>query len=185
MLKFKDLDSAFINSAYLSELWAVQDLLRFKQDHPLEWSSEREKQLQDEVKHAASLLDCLRKQRVEVEMDVSYSMQERLYSKYINLSLARTPEEHAILHEMTEGRAVWIYKTYLKLRPDSPYKGALLQILEDEKNHFHLDNLSSAGSDFLFKSLKAIDRMLFREVLPQKYGRKIFENQNFWEWYYS
>ncbi len=181
---FTSIDEAFINSAYLSELWAVQDLLKLKNNYKLFWNAGREKQLQDEINHARILLDALKISSKTVITDLAYSMQERLYRKHFNLSLCHSVEQHALIHDMTESRAIWIYKTYMKINPNSKYNNIFRQILNDEQNHFNIDDSINQNSEFTKASLKAVDRLIFRAYLPEKYGARIFENEEFWNWYY-
>ena len=176
---------AFINSAYLSELWAVKDLLKFKQNHPEVWSPAREDQLQDEVVHARSLLNLLKDLQSPIVSDLSFSMQERLYKKYFDLNLCERPEDHCLIHQVTERRAFWIYKTYLRNHPNSPYAATFERILRDEANHFEVDDIANKSSPFFKEGIKGTDRILFRGLLPQKYGSKIFESTAFWSWYYE
>ncbi len=182
---FPSLDVAFINSAYLSELWAVHDLLKMKKMHASNWTKSRENQLQDEIKHANILLNALKESKVEIVYDLSFSMQERLYKKYIDLSCSTKICEFSIVHEMTESRALWIYKTFLRINPQTKYKSLLLGIIDDEKNHFNLDPEISHNDQFSKNAYFSIDKIIFRKLLPQKYGNKIFFNENFWTWYYS
>lgn len=177
--------NCFINSAYLSELWAVSDLVRFKNNFPLYWNSGREKQLQDEVVHANLLLKALKNATDLIVVDTQFSMQERLYKKYFNLQSASSPEEHCIIHEMNESRAKWIYQTYLRRNDSSPYASILRKILKDEETHFNIDQTAMSASRFSKNGLTAIDRLLFRAYLPSKFGNQIFDNSDFWPWYFK
>ena len=175
----------FLNSAYLSELWAVQDLLKMKKKFPQYWNDAREKQVHDEINHASLLLNAIKSQTNEIIFDTAYSMQERLYKKYINFSLARTAGEHCNIHQITEHRAKWIYKTYLRINPESSFRKIIETILWDEKQHINIDFAADSESILLSQSLKSIDRMLFKNILPSQYGNYIFSNYLFWDWYYQ
>ncbi len=184
----KNNDDALINSAYLSELWAVNDLLRIKNMFPHAWSNERETQLQDEVRHANLLLTIMRSKDVPVIKDLNYSMQSRLYKPLIDLGKTATLSEAAIVHEMTERRAVWIYKTYRRVGIDKDYKNVALGICNDEEAHFNINqdqmnpsDLNGALADAVFK----IDKFLFNEYLPSKFGRIVFSSNDFWSYYYE
>lgn len=183
---FQSLDAAFLNSAYLSELWAVQDLIRIKKKFSSQWTDGKEKQLNDETRHARLLLNLLHETGSAVVYSLKYSMQERLYRPYLDLSTASTLSESSIVHNMTESRALWIYKTYLKIRPESSFKNTIESIIEDEKGHFECNDFLIEESDlFLKKTLQAVDKLIFREVLPNTYGRLVYQNLQFWENYYK
>jgi len=182
---FLSLDDAFLNTAYLSELWAVRDLVRIKKEFADCWNEDREKQLNDEARHARLLLDQLKMRSSFVVHDISYSMQERLYRKYINLGATESASAAAVVHNMTESRALWIYRTYMKLGKVEAYKKCIAEIIEDEKTHF-ITNASeiNPADNFLAASLRAIDKALFRTILPYKYGNLIFNSIDFWQEYY-
>lgn len=183
---FRTADDAFINSAYLSELWAVKDLLRIKNEFPDSWNSFREKQLQDEVRHASSLLKVLKVHHGSYVDNHAYSMQERLYKKLINLSLSQSPGASAAVHNMTESRALWIYKTYKKFGKNSDYISCVNEIIEDEKDHFQCNASFLTKEDFfLEKCIKAIDKSLFKSILPNQYGNLLFLSHLFWDDYYK
>jgi hypothetical protein len=178
------LELAFLNSGYLSELWAVQDLLKVKNAHPDQWTNKREIQLQDEVRHARILLDQLKKAQSPIVCDLKFSMQERLYKPFVDLSKTQTIEESAAVHDLTERRATWIYKTFLRLSQNQEFIAVCKQIMNDEKNHFEV-NASVQCSPVLRSSLNGIDRFLFRKHLPEKYGRIMLLSQKFWSDYYD
>ena len=184
----KTKDDALINSAYLSELWAVQDLSRMKKLHWDLWSPERETQLQDEVRHANMLLNVLKKKQAVVVKDLAYSMQERLYAHVVRLNSTHNMSEASLVHNMTERRAVWIYKTYQKVGQDPDYKEVVAEIYQDEKNHFAVNDhdIGSASlNHFLAENVKRADRFLFRKYLPEKFGSIIFNSEDFWNYYYQ
>lgn len=183
---FKSNDDAFINSAYLSELWAIKDLVRIRDLHPSQWSSDKDIQLRDEVRHARLLRDQIKKNSDVFIDDIRYSMQERLYRKYINLNLTQTVSAAAAVHNMTESRAVWIYKTYMKVGHNNEYKDCVSKIVMDEKQHFIVNSNSINPLDnFLTSALLSTDKLLFRKVLPSTYGAIIFQSHSFWKDYYS
>lgn len=183
---FNTIEDAFINSAYLSELWAVKDLLRIKSEFPAAWNSFREEQLQDEIRHANLLLKVLKKNNGIHIDSLSYSMQERLYKKYINLTLSDSPGASAAVHNMTESRALWIYKTYKKFGKNPDYLSCVDEIVEDEKSHFQCNaSLLTKEDFFLEKCIKGIDKSLFRSLLPERYGKFLFLSEKFWSDYYK
>ena len=175
---------AFANSAYLSELWAVKDLVRIKNADTASWSKEKEGQLQDEVRHARLLLGHLKQSGSPVVLDVEYSMQDRLYKPYVDLSKSATAAEAAVVHDLTEHRATWIYKTYIRNGRDANLIAICEQILKDEKQHFAV-NAGARTSDLLRDALKGIDREIFRSELPNRYGRVMLFSEEFWVDYYQ
>jgi len=183
--EFKKIEFAFLNSAYLSELWAVNDLLRFKKEYPNCWGLDRESQLIDEIKHANLLLNYLKDNNSFIIKDTKYSMQERLYRRFFNLGQTENMKEFSTVHEMSEERAVWIYKTFLKINPESPAKSIINEILMDEKNHFKINDIVKTDTTFFLKGPAAVDKLLFRGYLPEKYGHQLFYNESFWVNYYD
>lgn len=181
----KTLDDAFINSAYLSELWASIDLIRCKKAGHA-WSPEREIQLQDEVRHANALLNVLKSQTGILVKDLQFSMQEKLFKDKVNLSETNSIGDVSLVHDITERRAVWIYKTYLKMATNPVYKSVITEILADEKNHFAV-NKKEAHPDHTpySKKVKKTDFLIFKEYLPSKYGQKLFSSSRFWEDYFN
>jgi hypothetical protein len=183
---FKTLDDAFLNTAYLSELWAVKDLVRIKKLFPKSWNADREQQLNDESNHARLLLNELKKNSKVIVEDLAFSMQERLYRKYINLSESNSISASGIVHNMTEARALWIYKTYLKVGTNQEYKNCILNIIEDEKRHFIYNTDCIDQQDgFLTASIRSVDKAIFRTILPMQFGRIIFNSEKFWNNYYE
>ena len=181
----KNSDDAFINSAYLSELWASMDLLRCKKSG-YNWSDEREVQLQDEIRHSNILLNSLKSQTKVLVKNLNYSMQERLYKQRVNLSQSANIGEVSHVHDVTERRAVWIYKTYLKMGNNPIYKVAVTEILADEKNHFAVNKKEAHPIRSLYaEHVRNIDYSIFKNILPAKYGQQLFSSQNFWVDYYS
>lgn len=183
-LTFANCEQAFANSAYLSELWAVRDLRRQKVQFSASWNAQRENQLQDEARHARRFLDYLQKTSSPVVSDLSYSMQVRLYGPYVDLSATESVESAAAVHDLTEHRATWIYKTYLKHGRDLELKVICEEILEDEKTHFAINKGLSPSRD-LQQHLASIDRKIFREELPRKFGRIMLFSEEFWKDYFQ
>lgn len=184
----KNKDDALINSAYLSELWAVNDLLRLRSLFPESWTPERETQLQDEVRHANMLLNALKSKEAVIIKDLAYSMQAKLYGMFVDLGKTKSLVEAAQVHDMTERRAVWIYRTYRRVGKDKDYKTVANDICIDEQNHFDInsDQISQedAGSAFA-DSIVKIDQFLFSKYLPEKYGSIVFASDDFWNFYYD
>lgn len=174
---------AFANSAYLSELWAVRDLVRIKR-LSAEWTAANEEQLQDEVRHARRLLDFLKERTRYFVADLSYSMQERLYRQHVDLSDSKTLAEACTVHDVTERRAAWIYKTFTKVGSDQTLKQIAREILDDEKRH--ADLTASYVTDLaLFGRLKAVDRELFRKDIPVRFGSILIHSDAFWTYYFE
>lgn len=187
-MKHINFDDALMNSAYLSELWAVNDLIKLKNAFPLLWQDENETQLQDEIRHASLILNELKKSGAVIVKDLKYSMQERLYKRFIDLSKTHTFSDTLAVHSMTEHRAVWIYKTYQRLGENQNYKQMAQLIKNDEARHFEIINRSfqrTSNEDFLSYTLGQIDSFLFNEFLIERYGRLLFSSSSFWNDYYQ
>lgn len=177
---------AFANSAYLSELWAIRDLTRIKSLCPLQWKAENEDQLQDEVQHARLLLDFLKSTAQPIVNDLKFSMQERLYAKYVDLGKSTCLAEVCAVHDVTEWRAAWIYRTFIKNGQSAELKNISRVILEDEKRHAQVTGLGMQQSAALLTSaLQGIDRRLFRREVPDRFGRKLIHNPDFWAFYFA
>ncbi len=184
----KNKDDALINSAYLSELWAVNDLLRLKNLYPAAWSPEREVQLQDEIRHANMLLHALRSKDSIIVKDLAFSMQAKLYGMFIDLGKTKSLIEAAQVHDMTERRAVWIYRTYRRVGTDRDYKKVANDICIDEQNHFDInsDQIGEEDANSVFAdSIVKIDQFLFSKYLPEKFGSIVFASDDFWNFYYD
>ena len=174
---------AFANSAYLSELWAVRDLVRIKKLSN-DWTDANEEQLQDEVRHARRLLDFLKGRTRHFVADLAYSMQERLYRPHIDLACSANLAEACTVHDVTERRAAWIYKTFLRVGSDQTLKEISREILDDEKRHAGLT--SSYVTDLaLFGRLKDVDRKLFRKEIPVRFGPVLIHSDAFWTYYFE
>ncbi|MBC7766381.1 ferritin-like domain-containing protein [Arenimonas sp.] len=181
-------DDALINSAYLSEIWAVNDLIRLKSLFPSSWTIEREKQLQDEIRHANLLLNAMKTKKAVIVKDVNYSMQSRLYGEFLDLGKTQSLVEAAQVHEMTERRAVWIYRTYRRVGSDQDYKKVANEICQDEMEHFDInaDQIMLKDLNILLSdSIIKIDNFIFQKYLPEKYGSIIFSSEDFWNFYYE
>lgn len=184
----KSFDDALMNSAYLSELWAVNDLLRLKKVAPQSWTNENETQLQDEIRHASMILAELKKNNSVVVKDIKYSMQEKLYKPFIDLSSSNGMAEILTVHNMTEERAVWIYTTYQRFGKNAGYKKLAAQIKNEEAEHFKVTTDRKKNNligSLLDSSIKAIDGFIFNTHLPKKYGRLLFASEAFWNDYYQ
>jgi hypothetical protein len=184
----KNKDDALINSAYLSELWAVNDLIRLKNLYPDTWTPERETQLQDEVRHANMLLNTMRSKNSVIVKELAYSMQARLYGQFIDLGKTQSLIEAAQVHDMTERRAVWIYRTYRRVGRDKDYKNVANDICIDEQTHFDInkDQITKEHADSAFAdAIVKIDSFLFNKYLPDKYGPIVFASEDFWSYYYA
>lgn len=177
---------AFANSAYLSELWAIRDLTRIKTLCLSQWKAENEEQLQDEVRHARSLLDFLKSTGQPMVADLKFSMQERLYAQYVDLGKSTSLAEVCAVHDVTEWRAAWIYRTFIKHGQSTELKNISRAILEDEKRHAQVTGLGMQQSAALLTSaLQGIDRRLFRREIPERFGRQLIHNSDFWTFYFA
>lgn len=174
-----------MNSAYLSELWAVNDLLNFKKNFKLAWSDQREAQLQDEKKHARMCLSVLKTETQNVIYSLDYAMQETIFKKKWTLGHASSDEEFSAIQEVMENRALWIYRTYLKVGKNNRYKDVFKAIILDEKIHRQIGKEKNIRFTPIYKSISTVDRYFFRTYLPSKYGQMLFSSPQFWNDYYQ
>ena len=186
-MKTNACEIAFANSAYLSELWAIRDLARVRALDPLRWGPQLDEQLRDEVRHARMLLEFLKSSSTEIVVDLNYSMQERLYRQYVDLGTSKTVGEVCAVHDVTEWRAAWIYRTFLKTGESAQLKQISSEILEDEKRHASMTGevISSGEASLLTSALRGIDRRLFRRDIPERFGRQLLHSSSFWSFYFE
>jgi hypothetical protein len=179
-------EAMFLNSAYLSELWAAIEL---EKSLNFGFSIETkliESQIQDEYRHAKMIKRLLQENGFDVNEDLRFSMQQSLH---LNLSLFpefnnSNPELIWGFHEIMERRAVWNYKTSLRLGFSEKFVPVLKKIIEDEKSHLgrHLVNWKNPTLTQWVTS----EKDLFRRRIPKAYG--LFDhlhNPKFWSDYYN
>lgn len=176
-------DNQLMESAYLSELWAVENIER----HIAKYDSlELRLQLDDEKRHAEILLEALRAEGHEPRHDTAYSMQEVIYKNWQGLRVGAFTDidqrHFAFAHEVTERRAIWIYRTYIRGGNVDRYKGICEQIIDDERGHLHeMTPTSTAMED-----LARLDRAIFRRYIPGAYGSMdLLRCGEFWDDYYG
>lgn len=179
----KSFDCYLMNAVYLSELWAFQDLDRFKKNNPELWNDEREQQLNDEMRHYKMCLAALREEDSQICHDLNFSMQARLYSQLFQFDPPKSLKELSGIHHIFEKRAVWVFKTYQKVGSNEKFKKIYKAILKDESVHNQqLKIFSTDGPGF---ELNQIDRKIWKQLLPGQFGRKIFSSNDLWQWYYG
>lgn len=179
-------ETAFANSAYLSELWAIRDLARIRALCPENWGPRFDDQLRDEVRHARMLLDFLKATTSEIVVDLGFSMQERIYKQYVDLGASKSVREVCAVHDVTEWRAAWIYRTFIKNGANETLKQISREILEDEKRHAVITGEGmSGGAELLTSALRGIDRKIFRKDVPDRFGRHLIHNDKFWNFYFE
>lgn len=176
-------DNQLIESAYLSELWAVNNIKR----HETKYGSiDLAMQLDDEERHAAILLEALRAEGYEPLHDTAYSMQEVIYRNWLGLDLDRFTDidraHFCFAHEVTERRAIWIYRTYIRGGQNSRFKEICAQIIDDERGHIHAMEPTNESMENLMRK----DRLIFRKYIPGEYGSmNLLETPQFWSDYYG
>jgi hypothetical protein len=176
------LDHSLIESAYLSELWAVQDIGEKLKLFP---SRALEKQLAEERFHVELLGNCLAAEGHLPRQETRWSMQEVIYRKVCLIDLGATAASEVLfrgVHEITERRAIWIYRTYLLGGTVERYKKALRRILHDERGHIHRDY---PANDVL-RHVRRMDQWVFRIHLFRHYNRmNLLQCPRFWADYYG
>ena len=108
----ENLEHCFINSAFLSELWAAKDI-KAKIDMGLISSDQAQAQLDDEYRHAEVLFKMMKKLDFAPCEDIQFAMQNVLYKRIMNVDLASVHGDQKYfwgIHEITEKRALFNYK---------------------------------------------------------------------------
>ena len=185
-------DHWWAESAYLSEWWAVWNL----QMMAVHWNlgSEFDSQIEDEIRHAQMFKDAMaaedhypRTMWKNSEGYPIYAMQEVIYRNVCGLDLNQLTKHNVDMfkqvHELTERRAIWIYKTYLKGGMVERYKDVCREIIKDEKGHIHPRPKSD---NLILNNLIAVDRWAFLKFLPKHYnGMQLLLCTGFWNDYYA
>ena len=169
----------------LRSIW--NDLLKLKGLDAGRWSQENETQLQDEIRHASLILNELKKNNAPIVKDLKFSMQEKLYRPFVDLAKSESFAEVLTVHNMTEHRAVWIYKTYARLGHNKSYRELALKIKNEEAAHFKIttnDTQNNLIGGILDQSLRSVDLFIFNHYLPARYGPLLFRSEKFWNDYY-
>ncbi len=177
----------FLNSAYLSELWAARDLESFLAFCPKEMASQVENQIEDEYRHSAQIKRSILNAGFPVEEDLTLSMQKNLHFRFGIVPEKSYLQDHALLvgfHELMERRAVWNYRTALRTGMDKQFHSLLKQILQDEKSH--IDGFSANWAHPTLQLWKNQEYEFFRTRLPRAYGLgDHVHNTNFWDHYFK
>lgn len=184
-------DHYWAESAYLSEWWAVWNLQRVAPEWQL--GDELESQLEDEVRHVRMFKDAMAAEgytpRFMWKNSKGYpidAMQEVIYRKVCGLDLHRLTMHNIDMfrqvHEITERRAIWIYKTYIKGGNVERYKDVCREIIEDERGHIHPRPKSDNP---VLNNLFKMDKWVFLKFLPKHYnGMQLLQCLDFWNDYY-
>lgn len=176
-------DHYFINSAYLSELWAAHDL-----QAKLNWgfrSSNLTQQIDDELRHAEMLKKAMQTQGFEPIHDTKFAMQNVIYKKICALELSETFSSEQVflgVHEIMEKRALWNYRTYIIGGNNNTYKKILAQIIKEEKAHFRNIDLSNP----ILESINKLDYWVYRSYIAKKYNNvDLLRCLDFWKDYFG
>ena len=185
-------DHWWAESAYLSEWWAVWNL----QQMAVRWNlgDEFDSQIEDEMRHAKIFLDAMAAEdhypRTMWKNSEGYpinAMQEAIYRNVCGVDLHRLTMHNVDMfkqvHELTERRAIWIYKTYMKGGTVERYKDVCREIIEDEKGHIHPRPQSDNP---ILNNLITTDKWVFLKFLPKLYnGMQLLQCPAFWNDYYA
>lgn len=179
-------DDALINSAYLSEEWAVQSILIMKDRYPNEWTTELDLQLEDEFRHSKIIKAVLTKHSPIVVDNLKFAMQEVLYQRICGLTAqfdyhATSFSAFTDLMWVMERRALWIYLMYNRIGNNDDYKKVFRSIIEDEKTHIHKQPEPSVYFDIVRKA----DSYIFNKYIPLTFTSNSFVQSGFWQWYYA
>lgn len=176
-------DHYFINSAYLSELWAAHDL-KAKAEFGFK-SSNLAQQIDDEFRHAEMLKKAMISHGFEPIHDLKFAMQNVIYKKICALDLSETYSNEQIflgVHEITEKRALWNYKTYIRGGNNNMYKKILTQIIKEEQAHFRKIDLTNP----VLESIHNLDYWVHRTYIGGKYNNfDLLRCLDFWKNYFG
>lgn len=185
------LDHYFIESAYYSELWALNDLRDKLQNSGWDFTEGSEldyiiPQIQDEQRHVAQTRNAMAAEGYTPRRnDDHFAMQYMIYKRAGTVDLSNTFHDYKLfrfMHEMLEKRAIWIYRTYLIGGKIESYKDLCRDIIRDEYGHLHELKYQSAGTNFF----NYVDRKMFHRHLPKYYNRmNLVECPEFWVDYYG
>lgn len=179
-------DEYFINSAYLSELWAVQDLKK-KLDLNIGAKSLLEDQIADEIRHAQMLRNSLLNVGFSVCDDIRFAMQEVIHFHTALIDpkdVESQPELFWSFHEIMERRAIWNYRTCIVGGIAPAYRAVLKRIIKDEKGH--LTGRPLYRDHALVKRWIAADAWVFNHHIKQYYNNlNLLKSHQFWKDYYS
>lgn len=176
-------DHYFFNSAYLSELWAAQDLIE-KRDSGLIAGGQVEEQIEDELRHARMLKNSMINFGFQPVEDLSFSMHEVIYHQICCIDLKAvygSPVSFWGMHNIMEKRALWNYRTYLRGGRIDEYKSVLKKIIDDEKGH-----IKDLASNPIVDLIAQMDRWVYRIHLAQHYNKMdLIRCDSFWKDYFS
>ena len=180
----RDSEHKFINSAFLSELWAAHDLEEKKSYFKIP-DVLIDQQIEDEYRHAKMLRKSIENYGIKPILDTKYAMQNIIYKSVCGLNLKNTYSSMDLfwsMHEIMEKRAIWNYKTFNLGGKSATYKSILKNILLDEKNHLKKKEISNPKSEHISK----LDRWVHRIHFFKFYNRmNLLDSPKFWEDYFS
>jgi rubrerythrin len=197
----EDCDHYWATSALLSEWWALLNLDHMAKEYKI--YDELYDQIADEARHMTLLRGAMEAEGYEPpftqqyvytpqgtrleHMVPMYAMQEVIYHSVCGIDLTQLTchgvDMFKEVHEVTERRAVWIYKTYIKGGQIERYKDVCREIIEDERGHIHK---RPNTKNPVMKNLHELDRWVFLKHLPRHYnGMQLLECAEFWDDYYT
>lgn len=181
-----NVENAFINSAYLSEKWAVTQLMSFKKANPSLWDNDLEEQLNDEKRHANALHGFLSQRTERIQHDeLSWSMQVRLYEfcSGIDFTAYKKKDQFIAMQLIMEKRAVWIYKVYNRFGNNEDLKKLFKVILKDELRHL---KPCQPFCEVTYNQIDNIDKWLFKTWIPKNFGDDVAVfNHLFWDYFFQ
>jgi hypothetical protein len=173
----------FINSAYLSELWAFENLKQMYVNKKFV-DEETYQQMIDEERHARMLRNILIQHNFNPIDELKFAMQEVLYKKVCHVDYSiyeHEKSEFSGMHTIMEKRAIWNYKTFLLGSKNDELKKVVRLIIKDEKQH-----IRKVPKSKNLMELEKQDRWLYRNYLYLKYNKmNLLQCLEFWEKYFS
>lgn len=165
MIVVQNTDNAFINFSYLSEKYLAVQLEQFSSS----LSSYEKEILNDEKRHAALLLNALKKfeQESNIEHSLKCSIYEAVYVRLggFDFNKINSFGDFKCVQAIIERRARILYLRFMRRTTNELYKKILSQIIEDEKKH-EAHNFSEPQSSIFFE-FDEIDRQVWRVLLKE------------------
>lgn len=177
-------ENHFINAAYLSELWAAEDLKRKLANGQIDKSFSS--QMDDEYRHAEMLRRSMRHCGYDYCDSIEYAMQNRLFKDLAGFDLTNYGEnqfEYIQMHNVLERRAIVNYKGFCIGGKSETYRKLLRLIISDERSHIDKKTKKGPNSENIVFRL---DQKIHRDILSKKYNRlNLLESPEFWSIYFS
>lgn len=178
-MKFDELalpDKEFLKWSHISEKWLYDYLVQNAQDMDMP-EEEFLEIIDDERRHTQIFKNLLQVFKIDAYDDPKQSFHYSIYTQLAGVDwLKLSKNEKKAMLAISERRAVFLYKAYIKNGQNEQIKKTLKTVLKDELRHArtYLDE-----SDPAFQWAKNIDKKVWT-YLERKYGDKAQQENLFW-----